>query len=145
MQGPRGPREGASSLMVNAEPCLLVGDRNWGPWLGGGPPLGRSLGRTWGELGNIRQLLFCPPGGTVGGMVSRWLCSDHLWPLLPVGWGEEEGVVSFRQPISGLCQLPLEGPMIITIVTTFLIELSVSTLPIPSVPENPGESSCHRG
>ncbi|KAM9684517.1 serine hydrolase-like protein 2 isoform 7-T9 [Dama dama] len=22
-------------------------------------------------------------GGTVGGMVSRWLCSDRLWPLLP--------------------------------------------------------------
>lgn len=35
--------------------------------------------------------------------------------------------MSPRQRISGLCQLPLEAAMIITIVRTFLMELSVFT------------------
>lgn len=55
MQGPPGPREGASSLMVNAEPCLLVGDRSWGPGWGEvhlweGVLVG--LGKSWGIFAN---------------------------------------------------------------------------------------------
>lgn len=46
MQGPRGPREGASSLIVNAEPGLLVGARSLAPGSGLARPLGRSFRRT---------------------------------------------------------------------------------------------------
>lgn len=68
----------------------------------------------------------------------------------PGGWGEQddEGELAWKGeclltsgvPGSVLVTVPASfvGPVIITVVRAFLMELSVPTVPISSVTENPG-------